>query len=374
MESIIYKELDKFKDRHTFGLFEAALATLLFIIFNFLFIFTYGIIPARIRANKFVYYLASFLVEALFGLVAIVVARARKISIKEEAGVNKKVSGKLVGLAFLVAIVCLFFLSDLTSAFIDLLLLIGYKPQLSDLTISSFWQYLVYIIISCITPAVCEELLFRGVIASGLKGLGKTIAVVLSATIFMLMHGNPEQTIHQFLIGLVIGYIFISTGNLWIGVLIHFFNNFISVTASYALTLMSSMIPDVEAGEVVVSNINPWLSFIVELAFAVVLALAGYYILKIIVKKMKAESDRVNKQENANSTIMVDGEAVETVITTSSVENPKEETEVNSSAEAEELNPKHEKMSTITVIMFVLSGIYLILDWLSALLSGLGVL
>lgn len=374
MESIIYKELDKFKDKHTFGMFEAALATLLFIVFNFFFIFLYGMLPAHIRAIKAVYYIASFLVEAIFGLVAILVAKSRSISIKSEAGANKKISGKLVGLAFLVAIVCLFFLSDLTSAFIDFLLLIGYKPQLSDLTIGSFWQYLIYIVVSCITPAVCEELLFRGVIASGLKGLGKTVAVVLSATIFMLMHGNPEQTIHQFLIGLVIGYIFISTGNLWIGVLIHFFNNFISVTASYALTLMSSMIPDVEAGEVVVSNVNPWLSFVVELAFAVVLALAGYYILKAIIKRMKAESDRINRSESANSTILVDGEVVETVITTSELEEPQGEAEVTQVSEAEEPNPKHEKMSVITIVMFVLSGIYLVLDWLGALLIGLGVL
>ena len=77
--------------------------------------------------------------------------------------------------------------------------------------------YLIYIIISCVTPAVCEEILFRGTIASGLKEKGFKIALFGSAIIFTLMHGNPEQTVHQFIIGLVVGYIFLKTGNIWLG-------------------------------------------------------------------------------------------------------------------------------------------------------------
>ena len=49
----------------SFGIYEAALATLLFIVFNVVFMFLYGLMPVSIRANKAVYFLVSFLVEFL---------------------------------------------------------------------------------------------------------------------------------------------------------------------------------------------------------------------------------------------------------------------------------------------------------------------
>lgn len=375
MENVILKELENEKNKKTFGIFEAALGTLLFIIFNFAFIFLFRLIPAGIRANKAVYYIASFFIEFLFGVTAYTVAKSRKIVIQNETGMTKKISGKLVFLSILVALVCLFFLSDLTSVFLDFLSLCGYKAQLSDISINTFWQYLVYIIISCITPAICEEILFRGVIASGLKGLGKTAAVVLSALIFMLMHGNPEQTIHQFLIGLIVGYIFLSTGNIWIGVIIHFVNNFISVTASYAMSFYPQ---EVVAGNAEIVT-NPWLALFIEFVIAVIWAVAAFFILRAIIKRIKKENERINNSQietDANATILVDGKETETVMMVDGINQTAKEDIDNeqSPLSKEKKKISREDISMITVVMFVLSGIYLIFDWLSVLLSGLGIL
>jgi len=83
-----------------------------------------------------------------------------------------------------------------------------------------------------IIPALVEEFLFRGVILKNLMPYGKTVAVVISALLFGLMHQNFFQFLYAFAAGLMLGYVFLLTGSVWCGVLIHFINNFISVLDS----------------------------------------------------------------------------------------------------------------------------------------------
>ena len=220
-----------------FGIYEVALATLLFVIYNFIFIELYAFVPQNIRANEIVYYLATIALESMFVLAAITVAATRKVDIKKATGLTKKVNGRMVWIGFLISVTCLVFFGDITNVFIEILSLLGYTSVLSDIVIDTFWRFLAYVIISCVTPAFCEEFLFRGTILSGLKQYGAKIAIIVSAIIFTFMHGNAEQTVHQFIIGLIIGFLFYKTGNFWIGVIIHFFNNFISISITYLITL-----------------------------------------------------------------------------------------------------------------------------------------
>lgn len=372
--------------RKSFGIYESALGTLLFIIFNYAFLTFINLFFSNLlRTSEAFYYVASFIVEFLFGVTAYTVAKSRHIRIQEAAGANKKINGKMVGLSLLVAVICLFGLSQLTSVFVEFLELCGYRSVLSDAhPIDEFWKYLICIVTTCITPAICEELLFRGVILSGFKKHGKRLAIVMSALIFMLMHGNAEQTVHQFIIGLVIGYIFIETGNLWIGVLIHFFNNFISVTEVYILNEVAKTLPDVGeiSGEVVeTSAMNPWLSLFISLIVALVFAALSIYLIKICFKKLKAEDEKLNspaQAEDANATILVDGaeQSVSVLVdgtqVDTEIENPNENSD-NGISSSEQKPKETPQVSVATIIMFAFSGAYLIFDWITSLLHGLGV-
>lgn len=372
--------------RSSFTVFETALACVLFILFNFIFVFGYSFVPANVKSIPAVYYVASFLVEFLFAAAAWTVAKFKGVDLLTASGMRKKINGSIVGYGFLIAIVCLIFLAPLTNVFIDFLTVCGYQSILSNIEISNFWIYLVYVLISCVAPAIFEELLFRGVIEAGLKEYGEKIAVVISALIFMLMHGNAEQTVHQFIIGLVIGFIFIKTGNLWVGVIAHFFNNFISITQVFIMTLIANSASVSESAsssyeELSVSiNVNPWIYLLIELIGALIWAYLGYKLLKGLILKVKVESDRINssketeiKQENGeNATISVDGESVETVMT---VEGEDLTYEKSSTANADGLGKIKEKksLSAPVIVMFVLSGLYLFVDWILALISGFGI-
>jgi sodium transport system permease protein len=74
-----------------------------------------------------------------------------------------------------------------------------------------------------ITPAVCEELAFRGFILSGFsRSKRKWLAIVLSALAFGIVHMIPQQVFNAALLGLVLGLIVIQSRSLFPAMLFHF--------------------------------------------------------------------------------------------------------------------------------------------------------
>ena len=81
----------------------------------------------------------------------------------------------------------------------------------------------------CITAAITEEIVFRGIIIRGFKSHYNTKKVIIvSAIIFALVHLNPFQFLTAFLLGAVFAFIYIRTGSLWLCMAGHFLNNFIA--------------------------------------------------------------------------------------------------------------------------------------------------
>ena len=78
----------------------------------------------------------------------------------------------------------------------------------SEHPLSSFFLLVV------VAP-VTEELLFRGIILRGfLANYSKRRAILLSALLFALMHGNPWQFIPAFVAGVLLAWLLIETGSL----------------------------------------------------------------------------------------------------------------------------------------------------------------
>ncbi len=360
--------------KNKFGIYESALASLIFIILNVVFLRLFYLLPTNIRLNEFVYYIASFLIEFMFALTAIIVAESRNINLIKASGMNKKINGKMIGIGFLISIVSLIGFGNLTSIFIQFLNFCGYSSVLSDMAITTFWQYLIYVLISCAAPAFFEELLFRGVIASGLKERGFKAALFVSALIFTLMHGNAEQTVHQFIIGLIVGYIFIKSGNLWLGVIIHFFNNFISVTELYIFGLLSKNASAAPVEEVATTTVA---QYIISVIVAIVFAFIAYNIVKYLIARYLEEDKKLNKSSDAlgETTIVVEGQEQTTQMmidgqpVSASTEQTTDET-LSDVSLGETKVDKTKGLSVSTIVLFSLSLAYLAFDWISSLLIG----
>ena len=81
-----------------------------------------------------------------------------------------------------------------------------------------------------LTPAVCEEFLFRGFVLSAFDRPGRGhVAVVLSAVAFGAVHMIPHQVFYATLLGLVLGLLAIRTGSIWPGLTFHAVFNGIAV-------------------------------------------------------------------------------------------------------------------------------------------------
>lgn len=103
---------------------------------------------------------------------------------------------------------------------------------MSDTSISSLVINLVMI---GILAAFGEELLFRGVLIRLLSGWFKNIhlAVWIAAIVFSAFHLQFYGFIPRFVLGVVLGYLFVWSGSLWVPVLAHFINNALAVVMMY---------------------------------------------------------------------------------------------------------------------------------------------
>ena len=94
---------------------------------------------------------------------------------------------------------------------------------------------LVNVFMVAILPAFAEEILFRGALASLFKDWTKNIhlAVFLSAFIFAAIHMQFYGFLPRFLLGTALGYLFFWSGSLWLPIVAHFTNNFLSVIVEF---------------------------------------------------------------------------------------------------------------------------------------------
>jgi sodium transport system permease protein len=110
---------------------------------------------------------------------------------------------------------------------LEQLLLIDGKP-------ASLW--IVWLAIG-LTPALCEEAFFRGLILSGLRTLGVWPAVILCGLLFGLAHSSIYRLLPTFFIGVLLTWLVWRTGSIWTSIVAHALNNGIAATLVYNKSL-----------------------------------------------------------------------------------------------------------------------------------------
>ena len=98
------------------------------------------------------------------------------------------------------------------------------------------WGWLYDLFSLAIVPAICEEILYRGVLMQALqKSTSRSIGIALSAFIFALMHFNPWFFPFLFCLGIYFGLLFERSKQLRWPILAHFINNGIAVLGFHFL-------------------------------------------------------------------------------------------------------------------------------------------
>ena len=92
----------------------------------------------------------------------------------------------------------------------------------------------VQILVTSIAAPLVEELLFRGIVYKRLRTIMNiTPAMIISAALFGLVHGNMVQFIYAFLIGLIFAFVYEKFKTIWAPIILHASANLLSVIITF---------------------------------------------------------------------------------------------------------------------------------------------
>jgi len=114
-----------------------------------------------------------------------------------------------------------------------------YNKEVSVIArMNNIWDYISSMVVIAFLPALFEETLFRGALQNLLSRWTKMpiLSIVISAAIFSAVHGSYLGFLSRFVLGFILGWFYYRTGNIWLNITGHFFNNALAVTALYITT------------------------------------------------------------------------------------------------------------------------------------------
>lgn len=112
----------------------------------------------------------------------------------------------------------------------------SYQEALKGETVpQNAFGIVLFILQGALVPAMVEEFAFRGVILQPLRKFGDWFAILVTAVLFGLLHGNMTQMPFAIIAGVALGYCAVVSGSLWVSILIHFLNNLFAVSSSLIL-------------------------------------------------------------------------------------------------------------------------------------------
>ena len=148
-----------------------------------------------------------------------------------------------------------------------------HMPELPNLVEGEFDMIMKdrmgYFVVGLLAP-LAEEMVFRGAILRSLLRWKSNpwIGIVISAILFAVIHMNPAQMPHAFLIGLLLGWMYWRTDSIVPGIVYHWVNN----TVAYILYNIYPN-PDLTLVELFGSEQKVWMA----LGFSLLIFLPSLY-------------------------------------------------------------------------------------------------
>ncbi len=148
-----------------------------------------------------------------------------------------KISLFAVGISVLIGFLCYFLNITIASFFGNIIGLFGFEQtpsSSSTIADTSFFSFLLQVLVVAVFPAICEETTHRGLLLNGFSSMGIKRAVIFSSLLFGLMHLNINQFFYATVLGFIIAVSVIASKSIFPAMIIHFMNNFLSTYFMYA--------------------------------------------------------------------------------------------------------------------------------------------
>lgn len=168
----------------------------------------------------------SMIIGVLLGVLVLFVFMSKRIDVKEMFVEKKKMAVKTF-----FGLLSVFMAAQLGGSLFYGILetglnMIGYTAQASLEAATGVSDTVSMFLYASFVAPVVEELVYRGFVLESLRKYGKVFAIVISAVLFGVMHGNIPQAVFAFGVGLVLGYVAVEYSVKW-SILIHVINNFV---------------------------------------------------------------------------------------------------------------------------------------------------
>ncbi len=137
-------------------------------------------------------------------------------------------------------------------------------------------EFIFVLFVIALTPAICEEMLFRGLVQRSFEKV--TVGVqgaVIAGMIFAGFHLIPYSFVPLAVLGIYFGFIVYRSQNITVAISAHFFNNFVACTALY-LQLNEDFVAIAPH-----RSPTPSLVFLNTIVFGVVFIAATYYFVHV---------------------------------------------------------------------------------------------
>ncbi len=177
--------------------------------------------------------LTQFLYYILFVALPVMLYARRDPGIASHLRIEP-LKGRVAALSVLTAAVAVLFINCVSQLWFILIQCMGGTIPASGVAVPTTVRGLASaVILSAVLPGICEELLFRGLMLSAWEERGSLRAVTTVSLLFTLLHGNLLGIPSEFICGVLLACIVISSGSLFAGMVFHTVFNSTLLIASY---------------------------------------------------------------------------------------------------------------------------------------------
>lgn len=120
------------------------------------------------------------------------------------------------------------------------------EEMMAIASMKSVQDYIVSLVMIALLPAIFEEMLFRGALQPVMINISKNvfIGIFLTSFLFSAIHISYYGFLPRLALGLMIGYVFYYSKNLWLASITHFLYNAFGVSQMYALSMRGELTPE----------------------------------------------------------------------------------------------------------------------------------
>ncbi|MBR4234863.1 MAG: CPBP family intramembrane metalloprotease [Clostridia bacterium] len=187
-------------------------------------------------------FLASLIYYTLFIAVPVLVYYNKRPAIAVNMRI-KPLSGKIALLCALAAIPGAFFVQSVNNLWCMLIEALGGRIVSPELVLPDTPAGMAGLILSTAAlPALCEEMLLRGVLLGAYEERGSLKALFIVSVWFMCLHASVSGMPAEFLGGVMLAYLVITTGSVFAGIIYHTVHNSVILVMLYAARRLEQLI------------------------------------------------------------------------------------------------------------------------------------